>query len=144
MERQQRLRLGSEMVLNESQREHIELTEQSISEAGFMPPSFPELSKKLGFSVLESLEYLTFEGEVVKVSDDLFFALEPLTKMASWIESTLEAQESLTVAELREQFGVSRKYAVPLLEFFDRQGWTRRQGDVRVAGRRLGGELRMV
>jgi selenocysteine-specific elongation factor len=43
----------------------------------------------------------------------------------------------LLVPQARELFGVSRKWAVPLLEFFDRAGWTRREGDARLPGPRL-------
>jgi selenocysteine-specific elongation factor len=42
----------------------------------------------------------------------------------------------MTVADLKEMFGLSRKYAVPLLEHLDQSGFTRRSGDERVAGPR--------
>ena len=40
----------------------------------------------------------------------------------------------MTVGDARDRFGSSRKYVVPLLEHFDREGVTRRRGDVRIAG----------
>ncbi|HXI19955.1 MAG TPA: SelB C-terminal domain-containing protein, partial [Gemmatimonadales bacterium] len=45
---------------------------------------------------------------------------------------------AITPPGLREQTGASRKYLIPLLEWADREGLTRREGDGRVAGPRLG------
>ena len=47
---------------------------------------------------------------------------------------------TVTVGDVRELLASSRKYVVPLLEQFDREGFTRRRGDVRVAGPRLASE----
>ncbi|MGZ5299941.1 MAG: SelB domain-containing protein, partial [Actinomycetota bacterium] len=48
-------------------------------------------------------------------------------------EATIRAAggAGITVSALRESLGTSRKYAVPLLEWFDQRGVTRREGDVR-------------
>ena len=46
----------------------------------------------------------------------------------------LRAQEGATAAELRDAMGTTRKYAIPLLEHFDAQGVTRRDGDARTLG----------
>ena len=48
--------------------------------------------------------------------------------------SLLRAQGGATAAELRDAMGTTRKYAIPLLEHFDAQGVTRRDGDLRVLG----------
>jgi selenocysteine-specific elongation factor len=50
------------------------------------------------------------------------------------VRETIAARGELTVADLKDRLGVSRKFAVPLLEHLDRLGVTRRKGDVRVAG----------
>ncbi|MBK8232720.1 MAG: SelB C-terminal domain-containing protein [Candidatus Eisenbacteria bacterium] len=48
-----------------------------------------------------------------------------------------DQKPEMTIADLKEVFGVSRKQGVPLFEHADRLGWTNRRGDVRVAGHRL-------
>ena len=53
-----------------------------------------------------------------------------------WLAGFFAEKDDLNVADLREGLGMSRKYSVPILEFLDRQGWTRRIGDIRQAGRR--------
>ena len=48
------------------------------------------------------------------------------------ISTTLLARPSITVSDFRQALGTSRKYALPLLEYFDAHGVTRRHGDVRL------------
>jgi selenocysteine-specific elongation factor len=82
---------------------------------------------------------LTFEGQAVKVTPDLYLSSLHLQKLQEWLEDFFRANDRLTVAEMKAAFGLSRKFSVPILEYLDREGWTRRQGDFRVRGRRLGG-----
>ena len=51
---------------------------------------------------------------------------------------TLKQNGKITIQEINQRFGFSRKYSVPLLTHLDRLGITRREGDVRVAGKKLG------
>jgi selenocysteine-specific elongation factor len=74
---------------------------------------------------------------VEKVSPDLFVHSESLNRLETWIRRTLSTRPSLAVGDLRETWGMSRKYSVPILELFDKKGVTRRIGDVRGAGRAL-------
>lgn len=77
----------------------------------------------------ELLAALIAQGRVVRVSDDLVFLPEQLAT----IESKIRAfTEPFTVSEFRQALDLSRKYAVPLLEWFDKQGVTQRRDDVRV------------
>ncbi len=57
--------------------------------------------------------------------------------MRRLLQVFLAKTPEMGVAGLKEIMGLSRKHAVPLLEFFDRQRWTERRGDVRIAGPRL-------
>jgi selenocysteine-specific elongation factor len=45
--------------------------------------------------------------------------------------------EGLTVSQLKDHLGITRKYAIPLCEHLDRRGYTRRSGDFRYAGENL-------
>ncbi|HEY7105803.1 MAG TPA: selenocysteine-specific translation elongation factor [Acidimicrobiia bacterium] len=78
---------------------------------------------------------LVREGVVVDVGG-ILFAASAVDRARALVGSYVSAHESLSVGEARELLGTSRKYAVPLLEHFDREGVTRRRGDVRVAGPR--------
>jgi selenocysteine-specific elongation factor len=74
-------------------------------------------------------------GALVRVREDLFFhrdALERLIASLRDYASRREPERLIDVAAFKELSGVSRKYAIPLLEYFDRERVTRRAGDKRV------------
>ncbi len=80
---------------------------------------------------------LVKRGLVVE-QDGVFFAAAALEAAQSVLAEMLEAQpDGVTVAEVRERLGTTRKYALPLLAWLDGHGMTRRRGDVRIAGPRL-------
>ena len=116
----------------------LEQVRSALDEGGVAPPTLRELEKSVGVEAGEILDRLTFEGGVEKVSADLFLARTHLDRIGSFLRKSLADNGSLAVGDLKEGLGLSRKYSVPILEYFDRIGWTRRQGDVRVAGRQLG------
>jgi selenocysteine-specific elongation factor len=70
------------------------------------------------------------EGRLVKVGQDLVFHKQNLGQMVGTLQQRRGTRFS--VAEFKDWTGVSRKYAIPLLEFLDRQRITRRDGDQRV------------
>ncbi|HEX6220853.1 MAG TPA: selenocysteine-specific translation elongation factor [Acidimicrobiia bacterium] len=67
-------------------------------------------------------------GDLVRVSTDLLFLPEQIEEIKSHLRAL---QGDFTVAEFRDQAGVTRKYAVPILEWTDKEGLTVRRGDVR-------------
>jgi selenocysteine-specific elongation factor len=73
-------------------------------------------------------------GQLVQVSQDLVFPAETMAGIRDLVKQRIAAGGPFTVAEFRDLVGASRKYAVPLLEYLDQAGFTRRQGDVRVLG----------
>jgi len=78
---------------------------------------------------------LAMEGKVVRVGPELHFATPAIEAAKARLVAHLEASGQATAAELRDALGVSRKYAIPLLEYFDAQGVTKREGDVRTLRR---------
>jgi selenocysteine-specific elongation factor len=80
---------------------------------------------------------LVRDGLVADVGG-ILFAASAVDRARALVGSYVREHESLTVGEARGLLGTTRKYAVPLLEQFDREGVTRRRGDVRVAGPRAG------
>jgi len=73
-------------------------------------------------------------GQLVAVSQDLLYPAQTLADIKKVVADRIATTGPFTVAEFRDLVGTTRKYAVPLLEYFDQTGVTRRQGDVRVLG----------
>lgn len=73
-------------------------------------------------------------GQLVKVSGNLVLAPKALEEFESGVRDILKAQGEVSVPQLRDRFGISRKFLIPLLEHLDRRGITRRAGDLRVPG----------
>ena len=108
-----------------------------IESAGFAAPS----AEELGWSSNREVPVLLREGE----RRGLFHRLDAShwigAGTARTLRATLQAlslEGGITPSALRERTGLSRKYLIPLLEWSDRQGWTLRRGDARVAGPQLG------
>lgn len=90
--------------------------------AAFKTGSVPDLA--------QAFETLLGIGALVKVGDHLYRGAH-VAALRAQLESVLEHQRDITVAGYRTLTGTSRKYAVPLLEFFDAAGLTSRSGDTR-------------
>jgi selenocysteine-specific elongation factor len=99
---------------------------RTVAEGEPAPPTVPDLVRR-GFS-RELIEAASSGGRLVKVSVDLVMTKELVERAEKLLR---ERGEGTTVSAFRENLGASRKYAVPLLEYFDRKGITRREGDLR-------------
>ncbi len=78
------------------------------------------------------LAYLEGKGEVVRVQDGVVFDARTYHEMVARITDYLQEHGSVTLAQVRDMFGTSRKYAQALLEHLDEKRVTRRVGDERV------------
>jgi selenocysteine-specific elongation factor len=110
--------------------------ENAYAQSGLVSPSPAELITQLGFDRTRAqtvLQLLLREGVLVKVVDGIIFhasALEGLRQKLA--QRKRENNSRLSVPAFKELAGVSRKYAIPLLEYLDRAGVTRRDGDERI------------
>jgi selenocysteine-specific elongation factor len=135
--RDDHVRLGGEaMELPADVQAKVEQVAEMLDRGGGTPPMAREIESQLGEPVHEILEHLTFGGEAAKVSPDLYLHRSQLRRILDWLEGYFQEHDDLNVSDLREGLGMSRKYSVPILEYLDKQGWTRRIGDVRRPGRR--------
>jgi selenocysteine-specific elongation factor len=103
-------------------------------EAGLQPPYFKELVKSLDSGAKhakEVLMHLVAEGTIVKVKEDLYFHDEAIKGLKLKLKAFLEAQGEITTPQFKEMTGVSRKFVIPLAEYFDSTHVTLRVGDVR-------------
>jgi selenocysteine-specific elongation factor len=104
--------------------------------AGFSPPSIEELQKQTG-SRGETIRLLlglsVAEGTLVAINEEVFLHSEWERELKRRVQQKLaEKPVGLTVAEIRDLLGTTRKFAVPFCEYLDRIGLTRREGDLRV------------
>jgi selenocysteine-specific elongation factor len=77
------------------------------------------------------LKILQSQGRAIPVGSDFFFSTEQLRTLAREVADWLSEKGVATVAEIRDQLGMTRKHVVPLVESLDRHGITLRNGDVR-------------
>ncbi|GIW40725.1 MAG: selenocysteine-specific translation factor [Candidatus Binatia bacterium] len=123
-----------EVVLDERQRALAENVERVLREAGFSPPDARLLDEVLGTQDWKSLlPEIERQGRVVRVAPNLWYSAAAVEEARSLLEGYLEAHGQVTAATFRDLLGTSRKYAIALLEYFDRTGVTLRVGDVRKA-----------
>jgi selenocysteine-specific elongation factor len=80
----------------------------------------------------EVLGLLADEGKVVKVSESVVFAASAYEAMVEQVSQYIRERGEITVADVRDMFGTSRKYALALMDYLDQQRITRRVGDARV------------
>ncbi|MBO8159664.1 selenocysteine-specific translation elongation factor [Thermosyntropha sp.] len=101
----------------------------------FMPPDISEIKDKFNLSdeqVEEIISYLLEEGFLIKVSSDMIFTAEAVEKGKEILSEYFSREKELTLATARDLFKTTRKYTLPLVEYYDRIRFTRRIGDVRV------------
>lgn len=92
------------------------------------PPSIRECREAVGD---ELWSLVTIQGEFVEISEDVAFEATAYRRIVGEITTSLERGESVTVAEVRDRYQTSRKYALALLEHMDAIGVTVRVGDER-------------
>ena len=110
----------------------------TIEAAGLQPPLVTELGKKLRLdrAVLDDLLRLLQESGLTKaVTPELHVAVGALETMEARVRELLADAAPVPPARFKETFGLSRKYLIPLLEYLDREGVTRRTAKGRVLAR---------
>ncbi|MFN8646124.1 MAG: selenocysteine-specific translation elongation factor [Gemmatimonadales bacterium] len=111
--------------------EVLERLVAAVAAGGLMPPTVPELEATLGLrGVADALRLAARQGRVVAVERDRYFDPAALAGFAS-ILRTIGAAGAITPSLVREATGLSRKFLIPLLEWADQQGITRRDGEAR-------------
>lgn len=129
------LRLPSHRVtLSSGEQEIAVRLERLLQQGGFTPPEVKELEEKLRAPrklLTDLLSVLESRGAVVKVTTDLYLSGAVLEKAKTALVNHLATAGEISAATFRDLLGVSRKTAIPLLEYFDRIGLTMRVGDVR-------------
>jgi selenocysteine-specific elongation factor len=97
----------------------------------FAPPSLAEAAAQTGASP-EVVRALAQRGEIVRVSDDIAFTKDSYLAAVAMVREIISTGGSITVAQLRDRMGASRRPVLALLEHLDAERVTRRVGDARV------------
>ncbi len=103
-------------------------------DAGLQPPFFRNICQELNLDKntgMAVMHLLMDEKAVVKVKDDLYFDAASLGNFQEKLVAHLQAHESITPGELKELSGVSRKFLIPIMEYFDSIRLTMRVGNDR-------------
>jgi len=106
-----------------------------LAERGIEPPTIKELAGITGSTekeVRDHLAVITREGALTRVSGDIFYDSSVLNTIREQLVRHLEARQEIIPSEFRELTGLSRKFMIPLLEYFDSQKLTIRIGDKRI------------
>ena len=146
-------------VLKEMQKDgRIRLTERGISLAGqgpklskneqkvllelgdiyrdadLAPPTVAECQKRVSKnrdSVPQLIALAVANGDLVEVGPDFYLHADVMKQIKQTLTDKLNEQQGMTLSEIREALGTTRKYAVPLCEHLDAIGFTIRDGDIR-------------
>jgi len=122
--------------LSSDKEDKISRIEGLLKNSGCSVPAPDEISKELRINPSELktlLEYMADTGRVVYIENH-WFHLDVLRSVLVKLRSHLDTRGEVTVSEFRQIADTSRKYAVPLLGWFDTMKRTARTGDRRVAG----------
>ncbi|MGD9648655.1 MAG: selenocysteine-specific translation elongation factor, partial [Pirellulales bacterium] len=103
--------------------------------AGYQPPTPVDLAQATSSSaeqIREMLDLCVAEGQLVHLTEGWYLHADVAAMLRSQLRAALSSGPGLTVREIRELLGTQRKFAVPICEYLDRIGFTRRVGDLRL------------
>jgi selenocysteine-specific elongation factor len=127
--------LGCEVQLSREESAAREQIVRAFERAGLAVPSARGVVAGLPLDRLRAekiFQLLLKEGELVKLADDLVFHRTALVRLRELVLQYKSRSHRLNVAAFKEITGLTRKYAIPLLEYLDREHITRREGDERI------------
>jgi selenocysteine-specific elongation factor len=104
---------------------------QLLGRQPFAPPSLTDAAQQTG-ATAEIIRALAQRGEIVRLSDDIAFTKDSFEAAVAMVKEIISSTGSITVGQLRDRMGASRRPVLALLEHLDAQHVTRRVGDARV------------
>ena len=105
--------------------------------AGFQPPSLESYAGQAGgnaANLKDLYEVCINDGHLVQIAEGIYLHVEVEAEMRRRVKERLRSGPGATVAEIRDLLGTTRKFAVPLCEYLDTVGVTKREGDLRLLG----------
>jgi selenocysteine-specific elongation factor len=126
---------GRGVVMKDEEAESKKIIEQAFASAGLKVPSLKEVLAGLKVDKIRAQKIVTLllrDKVLIKISEELVFHQSALMDLRHKIGALKNTAPKIDVARFKDMTGVSRKYAIPLLEYLDRERVTRRVGDERV------------
>jgi selenocysteine-specific elongation factor len=121
------------VVLKQDEEQARAAIANSFVRAGLAAPAVHEVLKASGVEAARArsiLQILIREGKLTRISDEFVLDAGALLKLREQLSD--KRGHRFKVPEFKDWTGVSRKYAIPLLEYFDRERVTKREGDERI------------
>ena len=129
------LRLASHQVqLGGQEKVLMDKIKKILGAQPLAPPDLKEVEKQAGVPrnrLSEVIRLLEREGAVVRITTDMYFLASSIEQLRAMLVQFLSEKGEMNAAAFRDLIGSSRKYTIPLLEYFDRVGLTIRIGDIR-------------
>lgn len=123
--------------LLEDQEELRKEIEQIYLKAGLEPPYFKDLDQnKIKRGGRDLLEIMVKDGTLIKVKEDLYFHKKSIEDLKGRLVDFIKEKGEVTTPELKDITRISRKYTIPLIEYFDKIQLTVRIGDKRILRKR--------
>ena len=126
---------GKGVVLRDEEAESKQQIEQAFAKAGLKVPLLKEVLASLPVDKVRAQKIVTLllrDRVLVKLADELVFHREALADLRRQIAAQKTKTPKINVGTFKDLFGITRKHAIPLLEYLDRERVTRRVGDERV------------
>ena len=142
MEQKKTIRLNNQRIglvgqgpkLSQNEQKLLTQLVEQFHQSGLETPSTKqcqEAATRNQDSVPDLLSLAAANGELVYISEGYYLHTETEEQTRQQLEEHLSADKGLTLSEIRELLGTTRKFAVPLCEYFDEIGFTRRDGSLR-------------
>jgi selenocysteine-specific elongation factor len=107
---------------------------ETYKKSGLTPPYFRELTKSLDVEAARAndvLMLLVDEGIIIKTKEDLYFHKDAVKDLQNKLVDFLTSNGEITTPQFKDMTGASRKFVIPLIEYFDSRKITLRIGDIR-------------
>jgi selenocysteine-specific elongation factor len=119
----------------EKEQKAIDTIMNAMEKQLFSPQSIPDLKNLVQdqeVNLEEILAYLIESGYIIKINQDIYFSSRAIEEGKRLLEDYFAQEKELGIGQARDIFNTTRKYALPLIEYYDRVRFTRRVGDIRV------------
>jgi selenocysteine-specific elongation factor len=130
-----KLRLHEHQISSADEKGLMKRVEEGILRGRLLPPSPKELSEEWSEeeeAVQAVIEHLVYEGVLVKIKSGMYFHRVHFENLKEELINYLKSHKEITTSQFKELTRASRKYAIPLIEYFDQIKLTLRLGEKRV------------
>lgn len=130
-----KLRLPGHRVSSSDEKGLVKRVEEALIKGGLQPPSPKELSEawfEKEEEVQAVFDHLVHEGTLVKIKGGIYFHRTHFEHLKERLIHFLRTNREITTPQFKEMTGASRKYVIPLIEYFDQIKLTLRLGDKRI------------